>query len=383
MIHLYKGVVKGAFVDRPNRFVVHMKINGYIVYCHMPNPGRMRELLFPGVPLYAVKTKNPASKTQYRIIGVERDGEVILLDTIYNNDVAEWLVNHHKIPGWESYEVMRREVTMGDSRFDLLLGNKKTGEAFPVEVKSCTLFGKHGAMFPDAVTARGKKHILHLGRMGQAGSHAGLLVLVHWDKARWFLPDYDTDPEFAKAFAESFPYIDAKIAAIHWTDSFSIPEKVRLLPTSMDVLKNEMGNRGDYMLVLSLSEETKISVGKLGEINFPKGYYVYVGSAKINLDQRVARQQRLRKKMHWHIDYLRQRCDYVGAVKIRTTEDLEHKLAHAVSRICDWSIPHFGCTDCECQSHLFGFSQNPMHLKAFTAIEEDFEINRLDHYFTK
>lgn len=383
MIHIYRNIVKGSFIDRPNRFVVHMDLNGENVLCHMPNPGRMRELLFPGVPLYAVKTKNPAARTAYRIIGVEREGEVILLDTTYCNDVAEWLIDHRKIPGWESFYVIRREVAMGDSRFDLLLGNPRTGEAFPVEVKSCTLFGRHGAMFPDAVTARGRKHILHLGRIGREGGHAGLLILVHWDRAQWFLPDYHTDPAFAEAFRQACPYIDFKAAAIHWDDSFTIPEKVRLLPTSMKALDEEMGNHGDYLLILYLPDNRNITIGSLGEISFPEGYYVYVGSARKNLEQRIARHRRLRKKMHWHIDYFRQHCQFIGAVPIRTNEDLEHELAHAVYGISDWEIPHFGCTDCRCPSHLFGFHQNPMHFKPFTQIEENFEINRLDRYFAK
>ena len=74
---------------------------------------------------------------------------------------------------------------MGNSRFDLLLGNEATGEVFPVEVKSCTLFGEKGAMFPDAVTARGKKHVDHLGQIGQIG-RAGILILVQWNRAEWF-----------------------------------------------------------------------------------------------------------------------------------------------------------------------------------------------------
>ena len=115
-------------------------------------------------------------------------------------------------------------------------------------------------------------------------------------------------------------------------------------------------------------------------MHFPKGYYVYTGSAKKNLDQRLARHRRLQKKMHWHIDYLRQRAEWVGAVPVRTAEDLEHALAAAVARAADWDIPGFGCTDCACPSHLFGFREDPLHLPAFTKIEEDFEINRLQKW---
>lgn len=372
----YPVIKKGRFVSRPNRFVIFMEMDGKIVKAHMPNPGRMRELLFPGVMLYAAPHAKEGSRTQYRIVGVDREGEPVPLDTSRANDTAEWLINHGKIPGWEAYRVLRREVTMGDSRFDLLLGNEAV--QFPVEVKSCTLFGKNGAMFPDAVTARGRKHVLHLGDIGKNGGRAGLLVLVQWDRARWFLPDYHTDPEFAEAFRSVAPYIDWKAAALQWTPDFTVPAGVRLLPSPLEILDQESGNRGDYLLVLHLDTAQDIEIGSRGILHFPEGYYVYTGSARKNLDQRMARHRRLRKGMHWHIDWLRQKAEWVGCIPIRTAEDLEHQLVTSVSRIADWEIPGFGCTDCHCPTHLFGFHENPMHLPGFVQIEEDFEINRLD-----
>lgn len=275
---IYKNIIKGTFISRPNRFVIWMEIDGKAVKAHMPNPGRMRELLFPGTVLYAVPHAKAGSATAVRVIGCERDGEVVPLDTTHANDVAEWLVNQGKIPGWENCHVVRREVTMGDSRFDLLLSNG-SGE-FPVEVKSCTLFGKKGAMFPDAVTARGRKHILHLGDIGKAGSRAGLLILVQWDRAEWFLPDYHTDPDFGAAFCEAAPYIEVKPAAIRWTADFSMPSSVKLLPVPLDAAEREMGNAGDYLIILYMEKDMDFLIGKKGMMHFQKGYYVYVGSAK-------------------------------------------------------------------------------------------------------
>ena len=88
-----------------------------------------------------------------------------MLDTNYSNDVAQHLIENKLIPGWEEWRVVRREYTVKlhgtSSRFDLLLTNDK-GDEFLLEVKSCTLFSKIGAMFPDAITERGRKHLLHL-----------------------------------------------------------------------------------------------------------------------------------------------------------------------------------------------------------------------------
>ena len=380
MEKIYKTLVEGKFIDRPNRFVCHVEINGEKVLCHMPNPGRMREFLFPGVTLYLTPNRK-GLRTAYRVVGCKKGSHIFYLDTTKANDVAAWLVKNHKIPGWENYFLAGREVTMGDSRFDLLLGDGETGETFPVEVKSCSLSGEHGAMFPDAPTERGRKHLTHLVEMGMAGEHAGLLVLVHYKDACWFLPNYHTDLPFAEEFRKGLDFLDWKACVMPWTKDFLMPENVRLIPSSGEVLDREMGNAGDYMIVLQMEEDSTITVGSLGDIRFPKGYYVYVGSARKNLDQRIAHHKALRKRRHWHMDYLRNACRFTGAIPIRTKEDLEHKLAEALSGIADWTIPGFGCTDCSCKSHLFGFHQNPMHLPAFVKIEENFEINRLDRYF--
>lgn len=115
-----KQIQKGKFIDRPNRFIAHVDLDGQVITCHMPNPGRMWELLFKGTIVYVRPAANPKRKTPYDVVGIERDGIPILLDTQYNNDTASWLVENHLIPGWEEWNLVRREVTVGDSRFDLL-----------------------------------------------------------------------------------------------------------------------------------------------------------------------------------------------------------------------------------------------------------------------
>lgn len=379
---IYKSLTAGRFLDRPNRFVCHAEVNGKTVLCHMPNPGRMRELLFPGSTLYLTPNR-PGLRTAFRVVGIEKgkNRDIFYLDTTKANDVAAFLVENHRIPGWEDYDLLNREVTMGDSRFDLLLGNQRTGEVFPVEVKSCSLAGEKGAMFPDAPTERGEKHLSHLVRMAGEGQHAGLLVLVHYGKAEWFLPNYHTDLELSRTFLKGMDSLDWKAAVIPWTKEFTMPQSVRLIGSSKKALEEEMGNAGDYMIVLRLEAPQTIAVGSLGPVPFAEGYYVYVGSAKKNLDQRMAHHRVLRKKMHWHMDYLRKETDFVGAIPIRTCDDLEHDLARALSEIADWDVPEFGCSDCHCRSHLFGFRENPMHLPSFLKIEERFEIDRLQKYF--
>ncbi|PQL20350.1 DNA/RNA nuclease SfsA [Veillonella denticariosi JCM 15641] len=431
---LYDTILKGRFVDRPNRFVVHIELDGEVVTAHLPNPGRMWELLFPGIIMYAVPHSKPDAKTQFRVVGIERDGQVIMLDTNYSNDVAQHLIENRLIPGWEQCRVVRREYTVKvhgtSSRFDLLLTNDYD-EEFLLEVKSCTLFSRTGAMFPDAITERGRKHLLHLKELQDEGYHTGVLFLVQWDWAQWFLPDYHTDLAFAQTFKEVAPHLDWKAVAVAWDDTFAMPTVARECTYPGEVLESEAHDSGVYVMVMHLDRDLELEIGSKGMMHFKEGYYMYVGSAKANLAKRIERHKRKRKKMHWHLDYFRGHCEMIAGLPIRTSGkpqamtlgaqtqrecefanddspvrestamgtidvsvidrgiikgttmgepeiDVECALADAVRAIAEWNVPNFGCSDCECSSHLFGMSENPIHNKAFMEVIEEFRMNHLD-----
>lgn len=380
MKQLYEKVLTGRFVERPNRFVVHLAmdhLNGEVLPAHLPNPGRMWELLYPGVKFYIVHHPKKDAKTQYRVIGIERDGVPIMLDTNYSNDVAEYLISTKQIPGWEEWSVVRREYTVGNSRFDLLLTNDD-GESFLLEVKSCTLFSREGAMFPDAITERGRKHLLHLQALKSEGYHTGVLFLVQWERARWFLPDYHTDLAFAQTFGEVAGDLDWKAVALRWTEEFTMPEVIRECRFDAELLRREAQDRGDYLVVLHLSTAMDLEIGSKGILHFEEGYYTYVGSAKANLTKRLERHKRKRKKMHWHLDYFRSHCEMIATLSIRSSDDLECELAKAVNNLDGWEVPGFGSSDCDCNSHLFGTTYNPIHNEPFMLMVEGFRMNRLD-----
>ena len=404
---LYDTILKATYTGRPNRFVVTLDLNGESVLAHLPNPGRMWELLFTGVTMYIVPHDKPDAKTKYRVVGIERDGVVIMLDTNYSNDVAQHLIENKLIPGWEQWRVVRREYTVKlhgiTSRFDLLLTNDD-GEEFLLEVKSCTLFSKTGAMFPDAITERGRKHLLHLRELQDEGYHTGVLFLVQWDQAKWFLPDYHTDLEFAMTFKEVAPFLDWKAVAVAWDETFTMPTVTRACTYPSYVLDSEAHDSGVYIMVMHLDHELDLEIGSKGMVHFNAGYYMYVGSAKANLTKRIERHKRKRKKMHWHLDYFRGHCEMIAAVPIRTSGwplegwslthepypsmpscpdpdvevSVECALADAVRAIAVWDVPKFGCSDCDCTSHLFGMTENPIHNKEFMDVVEEFRMNQLD-----
>ncbi len=195
----FSRLEKAAFIDRPNRFLVRCRMGKRTVLAHMPNPGRMWELLLPGAVLYI--TPHEASherSTAFSVVAVEREGRPVLLHTQRTNDVARHLIDSGQVPALRGWHVVRQEYTLGRSRFDFLLDGPQG--PLVLEVKSCTLFSHGLAMFPDAITERGRRHLEHLAELADQGTATGVLFVVHYPQVTHFMPDYHTDPAFARTF---------------------------------------------------------------------------------------------------------------------------------------------------------------------------------------
>jgi sugar fermentation stimulation protein A len=361
MLCFFPGVEKAVFLSRPNRFVVRARYKGETVLCHMPNPGRMRELLLPGVTLFVMPHRG--TKTRFRVVGVRKEHVPVMLDTQRNNDIAAWLIDHQKIPGWEGWRVIRREVTMGDSRFDLLLGDDR-GHSFPVEVKSCTLFGKKGAMFPDAVTARGCRHVKELTAMAKSGKRAGVLVLVHGKDLSWFLPDFHTDPAFADAFKDSMPYVEWKIAETGWHEDLTMEESVRLLPVPLSVLNRENQDRGETLFIWRLENEETWD----GQ-TFQPGYYIWCRRVERNLEKTVRHYRNHQKTLHGFLDELRHRAECIYGIPIRSSEDLTPRFRQGMDSM--------GCQPVPGTGEVYYSRSNPWDDRRFVTLWEDMEIDHL------
>jgi sugar fermentation stimulation protein A len=142
-------------------------------------------------------------------------------------------------------------------------------------------------------------------------------------------------------------------------------------------LEREAEDRGSYLVFYHLPRKRLIEIGWLGKATFRQGYYVYVGSAMRNLSQRVERHRRIRKKVHWHIDSFSAAADFQSSLPVRSEDDLECELASSMSNISEWSVPGFGCSDCSCPSHLFGFTTDPMSTRKFHDLLQYYRMDRL------
>ena len=175
----YNKIVRGKFISRPNRFIAKVEIDGSTETVHVKNTGRCRELLVPGCTVYLSESDNPERKTKYDLVTVIKDRDdlpslMINMDSQVANDAAgEWLCRGEL---FSKDAVVRREVKYGNSRFDFYIedGERK---AF-LEVKGVTLEFDGTAMFPDAPTERGVKHLGELASCMEDGYEAYVLFVI-------------------------------------------------------------------------------------------------------------------------------------------------------------------------------------------------------------
>ena len=240
----YNQVVPGIFLQRPNRFIAHILINGKEEVCHVKNTGRCRELLIPGCTVYCAVSDNPQRKTKFDLIAVEKSIEnqtiwtsagttfqnvkntpevhntfLVNMDSqAPNAAVKEWLRSGASPFG--SIDYMKPEYKNGNSRFDFYLEckteTKRTGTAptpteiatthprkIFLEVKGVTLEDNGVVLFPDAPTERGVKHVRELIRCLEEGFETYVLFVVQMERALYFTPNRKTHPQFADALCDA------------------------------------------------------------------------------------------------------------------------------------------------------------------------------------
>jgi sugar fermentation stimulation protein A len=191
----YESVIPAVFQARPNRFVAEVLIADKPALCHVKNTGRCRELLIPGVPVWLAKSGNPARKTAYDLITVQKGDLLINLDSQAPNKVfAQWAKAGHFMPG---LSLLRPEFTFGTSRFDFYweAGDRRG----LVEVKGVTLEDQGAALFPDAPTQRGVRHLEELRESLQEGYEATVCFVIQMSGVSRFSPNDGTHPQFGAA----------------------------------------------------------------------------------------------------------------------------------------------------------------------------------------
>lgn len=371
-----KKLINGIFLKRLNRFVVECLIDGEKHLAHLPNPGRLWELLFKGSRILLYENKVQNRNLFFTVVAVYKDSKPILLHTIQTNSVAEWIIKNKVIRELEDFNIVSREKVLNNSRIDFHLSNGERD--LYLEVKSCTLFKGKIAMFPDAITKRGTKHLNELAQLKSQNTQGGILFLVQSGDVEYFLPEYHTDLKFAQSFINLSKNLIFFVYKLNWTDELELNfNQIEQVKIPFEILENEINDSGSYILIIYNRENQKIKIGNLGNMEFRKGYYCYIGSALQFLSKRIERHKRKIKTLHWHIDYLVSKTKIIKSIEIRTPDKIECEIAHALEMISETSMKNFGSSDCNCNSHLFYFKENPILRKDFIELILHFRMERL------
>ncbi len=192
----YDNITKASFINRTNRFIAEVEMDGHKEIVHVKNTGRCKELLISGCEVWLTAPGTPDRKTKYDLVAVRKGNGIIFnIDSQAPNKVVkEWLES-------QNYDRVIPEYTYGDSRIDFYM--ERGEEKFLMEVKGCTLEVNGIGYFPDAPTVRGVKHIHELIKARKAGYHAILAFVIQMDGVTEVRPNIRMHPEFGEAMDEA------------------------------------------------------------------------------------------------------------------------------------------------------------------------------------
>jgi sugar fermentation stimulation protein A len=201
-VKLAGALVEGRFVARDNRFRVTVEVDGRQLWAHLPNSGRLGELLVPGRKVLLAHRAVKGRKTSYDLNLVEMEGRWVSVDARLPNELVEEALRDGRLGPLAGYQTLRREVPYGRSRFDFQL-TAPDRRVCLVEVKSVTLVLDGLGCFPDAVTLRGQRHLNELADATEAGYRAAAVFCVQRDDAAGLRPHDEADPGFGRALRQA------------------------------------------------------------------------------------------------------------------------------------------------------------------------------------
>ncbi|MEM2780904.1 MAG: DNA/RNA nuclease SfsA [Candidatus Bathyarchaeia archaeon] len=196
-------ILEGVFEKRLTRFSALVNVDGKVLPCFLPNPGRLCELLVPNARVVLREgAVRGGRKTVYDVIGVYSNGTIVSIDSRFPNKLVFEALKRKDLTEFRDYDAVKPEHRHGRTRFDFLLCGVAVKPCL-LEVKSCTLVRNEIAMFPDAPTERGTRHVLELVKALDDGFRAAVLFIIQRSDAKFFTSNDETDPKFGKALREA------------------------------------------------------------------------------------------------------------------------------------------------------------------------------------
>jgi len=192
---------EAIFIKRDNRFRAEIELSGILFKAHVPNSGRMAELLTPGAKVWLRKAQNSLRKTPYDLLLVEKNGFLVCLNSHLANELFAIWLNKNRLAPFINYTSYYREKTIGKSRIDFLVENQNYN--YLVEVKSVNLVENGLAKFPDAPTTRGVKHLEELSAFRKNGQKAAVVFIIMREDAESFTTHDMMDPLFGNTLRQA------------------------------------------------------------------------------------------------------------------------------------------------------------------------------------
>lgn len=193
---------RGRLIARPNRFLAQVDVEGKELLAHVADPGRLKELLFPGAKVYVSAAANPNRKTAFDLKLVDGPEGLVSVDSGVPNRLAKLALESGFWPLFTGYDSVKAEPRYKHSRFDFLLQGKNKPDCY-IEVKGCTLVEDGVALFPDAPTSRGTRQLRELTELVSQGARAAVIFIIQRQDAVLFRPHTKMDPDFSYALYEA------------------------------------------------------------------------------------------------------------------------------------------------------------------------------------
>lgn len=201
---MWPPLMRGRLIRRYKRFLADVRLDsGETVTAHCPNSGSMKTCSEPDRPVYLSRHDKPSRKLKYTWELIQMPGSLVGVNTLTPNRLVQRSVENKDVPELSGYrEIQKEPVISPKSRLDLLLTGSGSKACY-VEIKNCTMIDGQAAMFPDAVTARGLKHLLEMHQLVSQGHRCVMFFLVQRMDARFFRPADEIDPAYGKALRKA------------------------------------------------------------------------------------------------------------------------------------------------------------------------------------
>jgi len=195
------NVKEAVFIIRQNRFACLVKLSRGKEVVYLPNSGRLDSVLFPGQRVFLVEKPSPFRTTRYDLVAAKANGTVVSVDSRVPGELVHQALSQRALPPFAHYSSIRREVPRGRSRLDFMLTGPRS-QCF-LEVKSVTLVTGGKALFPDAPTLRGTRHLKSLTWARREGYAAAVVFVIQREDVEVFSPNDAVDPDFGTALRDA------------------------------------------------------------------------------------------------------------------------------------------------------------------------------------